>query len=180
MKVNPVQNKIPEVIKFISGIKNKKQRDQYSLIWKIGVNYCLRANEILSLTLNQAKSGRLKQPKTGKTKDLRYLPELISLIEVYCKKYKLTGDSVLFYGYKSQPLSYQGLEFMLKKLGKAIGEKTGTHSLRKTGARIIYDKTKDTVFATQLLGHRDFGSMLAYVGITDEEFQAKSKQIGLI
>jgi site-specific recombinase XerD len=86
----------------------------------------------------------------------------------------------LFYGQEGKTLSYQGLEKMIKKMGIVLGEKTGTHTMRKTGARIIFDKTKDSVFATQLLGHSNIQSMLSYVGLTSEEFQKKSKEIGLI
>lgn len=178
-KVDPFHNNIKEVVELLTTSTNNRLNERNLLLFKIQVNYALRANELLKLTLSDLKRGYIMQSKTKKTKKLRYLPDLIIKASEYCEKYKIK-DRPICLNIRKKPLSYRMWQHIYENIGKSLNLKLGTHSLRKTLARKAYEITKDIRFVMQLLGHSNIYTTLAYIGLTDEEFAENSRLIGEI
>jgi integrase len=179
-KVNPFHKNISQVERLLTSSTNQFINDRNLILFKMQVNYVLRAGELLALTFNDIEKGFFRQPKTDEIKYFRKLPELVEMIRQYCEKYKIKPNKPLFYSIQKKPLSYRMLQHLYETIGKKLGLHLGTHSARKTGARVMYDRTNDPRFAMQILGHSDFNTMLRYIGLTDEEFNDNSDSVGVI
>ena len=71
---------------------------------------------------------------------------------------------------------------MLKKAFMAAGlnGKLATHSLRKSFAQRLYDKTGDIYLVQELLGHRNISTTQKYLGVNYADAKAAVEAIALI
>ena len=84
-------------------------------------------------------------------------------------------DSFIFKGQKSytgKPITIQQYARIIKgwlnDLGVEDTSNFSTHSMRKTNASVIYDKTKNVDAVRRLLGQSSVTATSAYLGVTDE------------
>ena len=155
----------------------------HSLLLNLSVDLMLRASDLLSLRVKDVmnESGTVKKDVKVKQKKTRkstlFLPLSKNSIEVI--KLHLTGkepDQFIFAGQKShytnKPISIIQYSRIVKNWMKMLGvenlEKYSTHSLRKTKASVIYDKTMNVDAVRRLLGQSSVTATSAYLGVTDE------------
>ena len=154
----------------------------HSLLLNLSVDLMLRASDLLSLRVKDVmnESGTVKKDVKVKQKKTRkstlFLPLSKNSIDVI--KLHLTGkepDDYIFAGQKShytkKPISIIQYSRIVKGWMKMLGvenlEKYSTHSLRKTKASVIYDKTQNVDAVRRLLGQRSIVATSAYLGVSD-------------
>ena len=158
------------------------------MLFLIGVNVGLRASDLTQLRwsyfykndMTFKKSYMLqpkKQKKTGKFVEIFFNQTVKKAIENYVNDYPIEDlNGYLFKSRKGDnPITERGLWKIIVDVAEEAGveKNVGSHSLRKTWARTIYDRAKDKsnalVMLQECLRHSDSLTTLRYISIMDEE-----------
>lgn len=188
-----------EEIKLIIGILNKRineaandnQRQiahRNKMLFLIGVNVGLRASDLMQLRWSYFykndmtfKEFYILQPKktkkTGKFVKIFFNQTVKKAVENYVNDYPIENlDDYLFKSRKGDnPITERGLWKIIVDVAADanIEKNVGSHSLRKTWARNIYDNAEDKsealVMLQECLKHSDSLTTLRYISIMDEE-----------
>lgn len=175
----------------IDNATNDNQRQiahRNKMLFLIGINVGLRASDLMQLRWSYFykndmtfKDFYMLQPK--KTKKAKKFVKIYfnktvkKAIENYVKIYPIENlDSYMFKSRKGgNPITERGLwKIVVDAADDANIEKNvGSHSLRKTWARNIYDNANDKkealVMLQECLRHTDSLTTLRYISIMDEE-----------
>lgn len=188
-----------EEIKSIIGILNKRIEEatnenqkqianRNKLLFLIGVNVGLRASDLMQLRWSYFYKEDMtfkefyvlqpkKQKKMGKFVKIFFNQTVKKAIENYVNDYPIKNlDDYLFKSRKGDnPITERGLWKIVVDVAANAGieKNVGSHSLRKTWARNIYDKAEDKgnalVMLQECLRHSDSLTTLRYIAIMDEE-----------
>ena len=169
----------PEEIKTLRELVRKPLHE---LLLNLGVDLMLRSSDLLNLRVSDVinESGTLKtevsvkQQKTGKS-TLRIPLSENSLESIQKHLSGKDQNDFIFKGqmghFTRKPISSQQYARIVKgwmrKLGVEDVSEYSTHSMRKTKASAIYDKTKDVDAVRRLLGQSSITATSAYLGVTD-------------
>ena len=191
---------------FNNHIENATNENQRQIAWRnktlfvVGVNVGLRSSDLLpikaSYFLNEdmsfKKSYKLqpkKTRKTGKFVEIYFNQTVKKIVSKYIKEYPLDNlDEYLFKSRKGNSyITERSLWKIIVDTAKEanISKNVGSHSLRKTWARQIYDNAQDKsailVMLQECLRHSDSLTTLRYISIMDEEKKDtyESVEIGL-
>ena len=177
--------------KRIEDATNENQRqiaNRNKMLFLIGINVGLRASDLTQLRWSYfyKDDGTFKdfyvlQPKktkkTGKFVKIFFNQTVKRAVENYVSDYKIDNlDEYLFKSRKgSNPITEKGLWRIIVEVADEAGieKNVGSHSLRKTWARNIYDNAEDKsgalVMLQECLRHSDSLTTLRYIAIMDEE-----------
>lgn len=158
------------------------------MLFLIGVNVGLRASDLMQLRWSYFYKSDMtfkesyilqpkKQKKTGKFVKIFFNKTVKKAIENYVNDYPVENlDDYLFKSRKgNNPITERGLwKIIVDAAADAeIDKNVGSHSLRKTWARTIYDNAEDKsdalVMLQECLKHSDSLTTLRYIAIMDEE-----------
>ena len=158
------------------------------MLFLIGVNVGLRASDLMQLRWSYFYKGDMtfkesymlqpkKQKKTGKFVKIYFNQTVKKAIETYVNDYPINNlDDYLFKSRKgNNPITERGLWKIIVDVAADAGidKNVGSHSLRKTWARNIYDNAEDKsdalVMLQECLRHSDSLTTLRYISIMDEE-----------
>ena len=182
MTVQPVKdmNQISNMIRILERKGNKRD----PLLLKFGLNTGLRINDILRMKVKYLfnSDGTLKEyldlfeSKTIKRrnrllKQIKLNSVIRPELESYVKFYGLEADDWIFFSLRNpaNPLDRSRAYSILRASAEQSGvSKFGTHSMRKTLAYNIYNKTKDLALVMRILNHSDPDYTLRYIGIVQD------------
>ena len=189
--VEEVKSIITVLNKRIDEAANSNQRQIASrnkMLFLIGVNVGLRASDLMQLRwsyfykddMTFKKSYVLqpkKQKKTGKFVEIFFNKTVKKAVENYVSEYPVEDlNGYLFKSRKGDnPITERGLWKIIVDVAMDAGieKNVGSHSLRKTWARTIYDRAEDKsdalVMLQECLRHSDSLTTLRYISIMDEE-----------
>lgn len=178
--VEPLRSQVEiDAMKFY--FKSRCSRDY--LLFVMGINVAFRITDLLGLKVGDvkgAKSIRIRERKTGKTRSMIILPRLRKLLDEYCDD--LDDDLYLFRSSTklvNRPISRVQAYRIIKRAAAVCGIKNiGTHSLRKTFGYHFYLETKDVVKLMKLFGHSAPDITLRYIGIERDEIEESIKKWG--
>lgn len=158
------------------------------MLFLIGVNVGLRASDLMQLRWSYFYKSDMtfkesymlqpkKQKKTGKFVKIFFNKTVKKAIENYVNDYPVENlDDYLFKSRKgNNPITERGLWKIIVDVAAdaEIDKNVGSHSLRKTWARTIYDNAEDKsdalVMLQECLKHSDSLTTLRYIAIMDEE-----------
>jgi integrase len=158
------------------------------MLFLIGVNVGLRASDLMQLRWSYFykndmtfKEFYVLQPKktrkTGKFVKIFFNQTVKKAIENYVSDYPIEDlNGYLFKSRKGDnPITERGLWKIIVDVAAdaSIDKNVGSHSLRKTCARNIYDNAEDKsealVMLQECLRHSDSLTTLRYIAIMDEE-----------
>jgi integrase len=150
----------------------------------IGLNTGLRVSDLLELKfedLNDNRILRIIEIKTQKIKLIKFNTICVNSFEILKKYYMKKGIPAEEFLFKSlnrefikkrifKKISYSGIKkyFTLLKNELKLEYPIGTHSLRKTFGKRIYENESDLGLVMKLLNHSSEGVTLRYIGIDDE------------
>lgn len=145
-------------------------------LFMIGVSCGYRISEILSLTVKDVfKDGKpldraylAKRNTKNKTEGRANVigPKVQSTIQQLVEEQGLTEDMPLFTSRKGGAIGRKQAWNILKNAFESCGlqGKLATHSMRKTLAKSVYEKSGKDISATQkALGHRSLSSTTSYL-----------------
>ncbi|GLB47530.1 site-specific integrase [Philodulcilactobacillus myokoensis] len=157
------------------------------MIFRTGIITLLRCSDVLSLKMNDIydENGypvdyiHIKDQKTGKQNDIYIKPLFNDLIEY--RRYRLKHHIKSIYLFpsiwnlnhyrkiKDHPISRSRFYNILKKVSQNTGIRyLGTHTMRKTGAYIVYQQTHNIAFVMHKLNHSNEGVTMRYLGIDND------------
>ena len=188
-----------EEIKLIIDVFNKRieeatndnQRQiahRNKMMFLIGINVGLRASDLTQLRWSYFYKNDMtfkdfyvlqpkKQKKSGKFVKIFFNQTVRKSIENYVNDYQIDNlDDYLFKSRKgNNPITEKGLWRIIVDVADEAGveKNVGSHSLRKTWARNIYDNAEDKggalVMLQECLRHSDSLTTLRYISIMDKE-----------
>ncbi len=188
-----------EEIKTIISILNKRIEEatndnqkqiahRNKMLFLIGVNVGLRASDLMQLRWSYFYKDNMtfkdfytlqpkKTKKTGKFVKIFFNQTVKKAIENYVSDYPVEDlNGYLFKSRKGDnPITERGLWKIIVDVAADAGidKNVGSHSLRKTWARNIYDNAEDKsgalVMLQECLRHSDSLTTLRYISIMDEE-----------
>ncbi|MCG7410587.1 site-specific integrase [Paenibacillus sp. ACRRX] len=157
------------------GVRNR-------MMFVFGINSGLRIQDILKLRVRDVQGDHIImiEMKTRKKKFLKITPVLKRELKQYTEG--RAGNEFLFQsrqGY-NRPISR---EMAYKILRKAASEfdlvDIGTHTMRKTWAYHLYQKTKDLTLVQKMLNHSSDDYTLRYIGMDQDRMDAAMDNFGL-
>ena len=150
----------------------------------IGLNTGLRVSDLLELKFEDLSENRVLRIVENKTKKVKLIKfnqvclESFELLKNYYIKKGIIPEKFLFKSMNREFLkkgiykniSYSGIKkyFIIIKKELHIGYPIGTHSLRKTFGKRIYENGYNIGLVMKLLNHSSSGITLRYIGIDDE------------
>lgn len=164
------------------------------MLFIIGINVGLRASDLRLLTWNfffeKGNDGELvfrdgynlrpkKTARYNKYIELRFNAATKKIIEWYIGMYPIEnlGDYVFRSRALDEPITVNGMRRMIKTAAKEadIKQNVGTHSLRKSFSRRLYDNAEDKgralVLLQSILRHSNQETTLRYIGILNDEIE---------
>lgn len=179
IKVEPIRRKT--AIDNLKKILQDKPRDY--CLFVLGINTAYRANELLSITVGQARNWRegdildLKQKKTKKYRMVKINSGVIEAVRYYlrsdgCMRYA-DDDEYLFYSQKREVLSVPSVSTAVKSWCKSVGLKGNyaSHTLRKTWGFWQYKRGTPLPILVEAFGHASQQQTLSYLCIPHEDVQ---------
>lgn len=185
----------------IENATNDNQRQiahRNKMLFLIGINVGLRASDLIQLRwsyfykndMTFKKSYALqpkKQKRAGKFVEIFFNKTVKKAVENYVNDYPIENlDNYLFKSRKgNNPITERGLWKIIVDVAADAGieKNVGSHSLRKTWARNIYDNATDKkealVMLQECLKHSDSLTTLRYISIMDEEKRGMYESIEL-
>lgn len=177
--------------KRIEEASNDNQRqiaNRNKMLFLIGINVGLRASDLMQLRWSYFYKNDMafkefyvlqpkKTKKTGKFVKIFFNQTVKKAVENYVSDYPVENlDGYLFKSRKGDnPITERGLWKIIVDVADDAGieKNVGSHSLRKTWARNIYDNAEDKsealVMLQECLRHSDSLTTLRYISIMDEE-----------
>ena len=158
------------------------------MLFLIGINVGLRASDLTQLRWSYFYKDNMafkdfyvlqpkQQKKSGKFVKIFFNQTVRKAIENYVSDYQIDNlDDYLFKSRKgNNPITEKGLWRIIVEVADEAGveKNVGSHSLRKTWARSIYDNAEDKggalVMLQECLRHSDSLTTLRYIAIMDKE-----------
>ena len=151
---------------------------KFALLLGIGINTALRISDILKITYTDLKRDAffINETKTNKLREITINPGLREIINICLPEQPYDLDKAIFCNAYGKTPSTQGINMKLHRLKKQYNlsvTNISSHSLRKTGARRIWEtKGSDEaalILVSQILQHESIGVTRKYLGITRQD-----------
>ncbi|MFD2613556.1 tyrosine-type recombinase/integrase [Paenibacillus gansuensis] len=142
-------------------------------LFMLGINTALRISDILPLKVWMVKGTHINlvTEKTDKRMRIKINKELRKVLDQLIEgkddeDYLFPGRSrKKISGRKNEPISRSMAYKILAQAGKKFGlDNIGCHTMRKTCAYHLYERTKDIALLMELLGHTEPSDSLRYIG----------------
>ncbi len=155
----------------------------------LAIDSKLRSNDLLSIKVSDVSSNFLVfsrvqyvQKKTGNDVQFEITQRTQQTLSHWIKDQNLQPTDYLFPSPRrsKQPLSYSYYRKIIRSWALALGYNAdlyGTHSLRRTKATLIYQKTKNIRAIQLLLGHTKIENTIKYLGVELEDALRLSEEI---
>lgn len=155
----------------------------------LAIDCKLRSCDLLSLKVSDVSSNFLVfsrvqyvQKKTGNDVQFEITQRTQQTLSHWIKDQNLQSTDYLFPSPRrsNQPLSYSYYRKIIRSWALALGHNPdlyGTHSLRRTKATLIYQKTKNIRAIQLLLGHTRIENTIKYLGVELEDALRLSEEI---
>jgi integrase len=199
--LNEIKSVIDVLNKRIENATNNNQRQiacRNKMLFVIGVNVGLRASDLMQLRWSYFYKDDMtfkeyymlkpkKTEKSGKFVKIFFNQSVKKVVENYVNEYPIDNlDNYMFKSRKGdKPITEKGLWKIVVDVAEDadIDKNVGSHSLRKTWARSIYDKAENKgaalVMLQECLRHSDSLTTLRYISIMDEEKREMYESIDL-
>ena len=159
------------------------------LFFTMGINSGLRPGDLIKLPADKELLAKdlvtIKMQKTKKPVTFNIGKSLRKALDEYWEAHTEETPKYLFYrSYRATPYynrhvsskwAYRFWQRFTKRAG--VEGHYSSHSSRKTLANMVYMTTGDVVDAQMLLGHKDPGTTLGYIGVIGK--RAREAQAGL-
>jgi integrase len=145
-----------------------------SFLVVVGINTGLRISDMLKLTFEDLEQDSIDilEGKTGKKRTVRINGNIHEALVLLKSKTRITCGKV-FLSKNNTPYSIQYINKWLKLNFKSGKLRCSTHSLRKTFARTIFERSKDQMktlnILSEIFNHSSPAITRIYLGFRQEE-----------
>lgn len=147
---------------------------ELGLILTLEASLGLRISDVLKLTVNDIRKGKLEvtEKKTGKLNYRKIPSSLVDVVRDYALDNGLKANDRL------TNMSDSNVRKRLSIVTKKLGYKNiGSHSFRKYFARTVIDKTGDIELVRVLLNHSSLAVTQNYLGVSQKKIDETSESI---
>ena len=155
---------------------NARGNTLYADLWNFGLQVALRITDLLTITYEEALSGRvvLKEGKTGKTRSIELNSKAVEIVQA--RRMAHPGHTYLFEvdsnRASGKPVSRVAVAVAFKAVGDELGISLGTHSMRKTRGWLMHSAGVSIEKICKVLNHSSPAVTMAYIGLTQSEIDA--------
>lgn len=141
-------------------------------IWVFGINVALRISDLLAIQMADVVGVRtltLIESKTGKRLTIQLNERARSVVTRRSAAYPY--DRYLFQSHSNRaralhkPVTRQSVARAFQDVGRTVGIALGTHSMRKTRGRALFEAGVPLAMIAKLLNHTSTAMTLRYIGI---------------
>ena len=180
-KESLTKKEIKNMKKNIENNRHHKNINRDQLIFALGITTGLRVSAISQLNLEDLdlEHNRLQViEKGGKYRIIEFGDNLKEMFNAYLidreKYYGNVDSNALFLSQEKTRLSIYQINRLMAKYAKNITDKHVTpHTLRRTSATQLYNKTGDIYLVGNHLGHADISTTKRYISIDEEKQKSK-------
>ncbi len=168
--------KTKEDIARIESLLLKHGNQDYSDIFKLGINVAFRISDLLDIEFKDLNMRRneltIVEGKTSKTRTVRLNKNALAIIERRRSEYP--EDIYLFQSHSnrgksaSKPLSRISVARKFKEIGDIVDIQLSTHSMRKTRGYMMHKAGVAIEQISEVLNHSSPAITMAYIGLTKE------------
>jgi integrase len=155
---------------------NARGNTLYADLWNFGLQVALRITDLLTITYEEALSGRvvLKEGKTGKTRSIELNSKAQEIVKA--RRAAHPHHTYLFEVESNRasgkPVSRVAVAVAFKAVGDELGISLGTHSMRKTRGWLMHTAGVSIEKICRVLNHSSPAITMAYIGLTQAEIDA--------
>lgn len=156
-------------------------RKKYYLIMRLLAGTGMRISEMLSITVEMIKTGKIVVYNKSKYREIYITEALKTELLTYCDISNIT-TGYIFMGRKGRAMNRHSIWEMLKKLADMTGvpkEKVYPHSFRHLFAKTYMMKYGNLAELASLLGHSSLEITRIYTLTSAEEKRKEIEQLGL-
>lgn len=170
--------KTEDDITTIHTLLRKHGSQDYSDVFKLGINVAYRISDLLSIETKKhinldKRELELLEKKTNKKRTVRLNDTAIKIIQRRLKENP--NNTYLFQSRKldedgnPQPMDRSTVARKFQEIGYIVGIRLGTHSMRKTRGYMMYKAGVSIEQIARVLNHSSPAVTMAYIGLTQEE-----------
>lgn len=170
--------KTEEDITTIHTLLRKHGSDDYSDVFKLGINVAFRISDLLSIETKKhinidKRELTLFEKKTNKKRTVRLNDTAMKII--LRRLSDNPDDKYLFQSRKPnsdknpQPMDRSTVARKFQEIGHIVGIRLGTHSMRKTRGYMMHKAGVSIEQIARVLNHSSPAVTMAYIGLTQEE-----------
>jgi integrase len=174
----------PRQVRLIKDILEEKQSLRDITLLSVGIDTMLRSSDLLTLKVIDVtnpdgtvrKEFQIRQKKTGKGHLVALSQNSQEIVRRWIAKANKFEDDYLFTGLKGKrkytPLTHRQYTRLVKRwamLAHLNPKEYSTHSLRRTKAALIYQKTGNIEVVRQLLGQHSVTATQAYLNVSKRQ-----------
>lgn len=155
---------------------NAKGNTLYSDIWSFGLQVALRISDLLSVTMAEARQGRIiiKEEKTKKTRNIDLNNKARAIVEARYQAnphhtYLFQVESNRTRSMEAKSVSRIAVASAFKAVGEELGIQLGTHSMRKTRGWVMHSAGVSIEVICKVLNHSSPAITMHYLGLTQKE-----------
>ncbi|WP_439887732.1 tyrosine-type recombinase/integrase [Pseudomonas sp. MBLB4123] len=152
---------------------NAKGNTLYQDIWDFGLQVALRITDLLTITMQEASTGRviIKEGKTGKTRSIKLNEKAQAIAQR--RKASHPHHTYLFEVESNRasgkPVSRVAVAKAFKAVGDELGIALGTHSMRKTRGWVMHSSGVSIEVICKVLNHSSPAITMHYLGLTQHD-----------
>ena len=169
--------KKPEGIAEVSTLLRSYGSEDIADAWDLGINVALRIKDLLGVQYSDISIEHrlltLTESKTGKLREIRLNEKALAIIQKRQSTYP--NDQYVFQSHcnrgksQSKPLHRGSVANVFNEVGKKLGIRLGTHSMRKTRGYHMFTAGISIEQISRVLNHSSPAVTMAYIGITKED-----------
>lgn len=167
----------PKDVWAIRALMQRAHRTRELALFNLGIDSKLRGCDLVALKVRDIQHGAqiapraiITQHKTGRPVQFEITPPTREAVQAWMVEAGLKSDDYLFPSrvHRSPHICSRQYQRMLRGWVRDVGldwTAYGTHSIRRTKAALIYQKTKNLRAVQLLLGHSKLESTVRYLGV---------------
>lgn len=164
----------PEQLSQVKVFLRKHYSEVIQDIFEAGLQVPLRISDLRNIKHSDIRNGVLyfKAKKTGKSQQLKLNPKFMSIVE---RRKTLYNDEYVFKSQSNRakrsnaPIASESVWKALSDAGESLfGVNTGTHTMRKSWAKNVYEVTGKVEVVVNALQHSSIKQTLVYIGVGQE------------
>ncbi|MCY1222767.1 Tyrosine recombinase XerC [compost metagenome] len=155
---------------------NAKGNTLYSDLWMFGLQVALRISDLLTITYEDVKGGRLvlRESKTGKVREMPLNEKAVAIVQ---KRREANPNHTYLFEVdsnraKGKPVSRVAVANAFKAVGDELDISLGTHSMRKTRGWLMHSSGVSIEKICKVLNHSSPAVTMVYIGLTQAEIDA--------
>ena len=156
---------------------------KYYVMFEIGIYSGLRVSDILPLRREDVWHKthiKIREKKTGKYKSFAIHPELMKILDDYCRRMR-PGEFIVPSNPKlprEKPVTTKRAYQVLRRAGEENGMPgLGTHSMRKTFGYHYYKRFQDVAELMTIFNHSSPSITLRYIGIEQDGLDKRMRSM---